>query len=566
LFKLQPVPLDKESWENVAPIVFKSFQITTTNIQSVKKLLEKQDERLSIAIDSHDELEGRHSEMEQRAEGIEEELATFKSDWKTSHIELQTQVDTLTQRLNQTMAVVGGLFQRLESTFAAVVEEVAEASPLDSESCDGRVGEEEEEEAAVAADEEVTCENDDASDNAASTMCLEGQLKGLSRTFVDWRSDRQAELRRHAATRSTVAELQDELGKTHDRLMTWRDLLKENSHMVDSLSTSLAGTQDAVEELQAMHMRRGDVEEAINVRAKQFEELHDATDGRMDGLVEKLDQHVQRTVESLSNAHKEMSDDLCQHNAHIAQLVEKSINPISAFMNTMHVNFDEARVDVDKLKLQVPELYSKISDVADEAGKIDDEWRNYTWMMCGRLEKLSVAAQDMGKRMTSSDEQLSVSMAGVRQECLDQIGLVQERLTHTTSDVEALRVESFAGLSNSLVELEQRVAKWIHAHPLPVKVSEARLYSLETRLAGETEARHNLERQMIPRRFIKPSMAKEDASSANATPRSGSLELPHLLIQQQGQQQQPLSGSGGGGAASRTGTGQRPRVSAAGPH
>eukprot|EP00971_Amphidinium_carterae_P160517 3182241-Amphidinium_carterae.1 len=40
------------------------------------------------------------------------------------------------------------------------------------------------------------------------------------------------------------------------------------------------------------------------------------------------------------------------------------------------------------------------------------------------------------------------------------------------------------------------VRRWVHAHPLPAKISEARLYSLETRLAQEMDARLQFEDRM----------------------------------------------------------------------
>jgi len=59
-------------------------------------------------------------------------------------------------------------------------------------------------------------------------------------------------------------------------------------------------------------------------------------------------------------------------------------------------------------------------------------------------------------------------------------------ISGTAEALEAVKHKDFADLSKELTTLEQKVAKWIHTHPMPAKVSEARLYSLEFRLAEET--------------------------------------------------------------------------------
>jgi len=72
--------------------------------------------------------------------------------------------------------------------------------------------------------------------------------------------------------------------------------------------------------------------------------------------------------------------------------------------------------------------------------------------------------------------------------------------------------------------LQQQVSKWVQAHPLPAKVSEARLYSLEARLAEETNARLNIEAQI--------GMSGGTLVASLVTPRTGTggehLVLPHL--------------------------------------
>merc|ERR1711920_675315 len=75
----------------------------------------------------------------------------------------------------------------------------------------------------------------------------------------------------------------------------------------------------------------------------------------------------------------------------------------------------------------------------------------------------------------------------------DQIGAVRVSLEGTAETLESVRRGQVASLAKDLTSLEQKVAKWVHAHPLPAKISEARLYALEARLSQETDARLHLE-------------------------------------------------------------------------
>merc|ERR1712087_81144 len=59
--------------------------------------------------------------------------------------------------------------------------------------------------------------------------------------------------------------------------------------------------------------------------------------------------------------------------------------------------------------------------------------------------------------------------------------------------LENMKQGQVSTLAHDLSALEQKVAKWVHAHPLPAKVGEARLYSLEARLKEEMHARLELE-------------------------------------------------------------------------
>merc|ERR1712187_622496 len=81
----------------------------------------------------------------------------------------------------------------------------------------------------------------------------------------------------------------------------------------------------------------------------------------------------------------------------------------------------------------------------------------------------------------------------LRNEFDGRLGGLAMALHKTADDLEGVREGELTTLAGDLITLEQKVAKWIHAHPLPAKISEARLYALEARLSQETDARLHLE-------------------------------------------------------------------------
>merc|ERR1712187_282687 len=103
----------------------------------------------------------------------------------------------------------------------------------------------------------------------------------------------------------------------------------------------------------------------------------------------------------------------------------------------------------------------------------------------------------MGTELSSRGEAqhnaLSDGLNGLSNNLGDQIVAVRSSLTGTADALESLRKGDISSLSKDIASLEQKVAKWVHAHPLPAKVGEARLYSLEARLKEEMDARMELE-------------------------------------------------------------------------
>merc|ERR1712232_1024234 len=83
----------------------------------------------------------------------------------------------------------------------------------------------------------------------------------------------------------------------------------------------------------------------------------------------------------------------------------------------------------------------------------------------------------------------------------------------------ALKTQEVQSLQESFLTLERKVSQWIHAAPLPVKVSEARLYSVEAQLAREIEARWLLEDNL---EMKDTSLSSPRKAAGKGSPQKGS--------------------------------------------
>jgi len=330
----------------------------------------------------------------------------------------------------------------------------------------------------------------------ASGAEVEGGLIQLTDVMALWGRQRKAEGQQRRAMSSTILELQTASEKTFERLLTWRGLLKESSHAIDALGQSLAGTQSVVRELKETQVRQEDVDEAVSASARQLHELHEQTERHVAGLGQRVDAHVVETERLIVQTRKQMEERIDDHGAQLVRMLEKNLSPVNAYLNRMHVKADAARAELDALNVRVPKLAMRIDEVADELRICDELTRTRADELTGKVDSLTTSVGELQAGAERHEHELIGGLEGARQEFGGQLGEVRSSLSRTAGELESLRANDVGTISKNVSSLEQKVAKWVHALPLPAKVSEARLFSLEARLAEETDARLNIEHQV----------------------------------------------------------------------
>jgi ABC-type transporter Mla subunit MlaD len=125
---------------------------------------------------------------------------------------------------------------------------------------------------------------------------------------------------------STIEELRVAAERSRERLLTWREMLRESAHVVDSLGSALTAVQMAVQELQDTQVTATDVAESVRKQGKELEELLGHTDGRVDDISERVEAHVAEVDRTAREMRRLTDERIEDHSAQVSQMFERS-NP-----------------------------------------------------------------------------------------------------------------------------------------------------------------------------------------------------------------------------------------------
>jgi hypothetical protein len=176
--------------------------------------------------------------------------------------------------------------------------------------------------------------------------------------------------------------------------------------------------------------------------------------------------------------------------------LRNNLNPITTYLNSMHVKADAARQELDDLVAQVPQLHNQIEEVQASHRKAESDSQNQIEDVYSRLDQVTEDLHSHGQVLERERQVWSDSIHDSSRDAHERVMEVKKAHKCLQDALDAVQQNRIASLDHGLSTLEQKVAKWVHAQPLPAKISEARLYALESRLIEETNARVRLEAQL----------------------------------------------------------------------
>jgi len=248
--------------------------------------------------------------------------------------------------------------------------------------------------------------------------------------------------------------------------------------------------------LHATRVQHHDVESVVRQKGEELESLHRGTEQSMEKLYHRVEEHVSDVQRLIMEISRQTDDRIEDHSNQVARMVEGHMNPLNAYLNTMHVKTDVMRVDVDKLRDQAPRLESKVEDILSQLIEVDQAHKTKGSELDTSMDKLSHSIAAHAERHDGQNAGLCASMQELSDSLEARMAEIRSVAESTAESLELVKREDLSGLARELLTLDQKVARWVHATPLPAKISEARLYSLEARLADEMDARLALERKV----------------------------------------------------------------------
>eukprot|EP00930_Biecheleria_cincta_P047437 TRINITY_DN32890_c0_g1_i1.p1 TRINITY_DN32890_c0_g1~~TRINITY_DN32890_c0_g1_i1.p1 ORF type:complete len:614 (+),score=136.39 TRINITY_DN32890_c0_g1_i1:93-1934(+) len=573
--KIHAISLEKEQWENVSTMIFKSFTMLKQNMDNVKAWSDRTDKILRTTDSTVQRLEERLETLEKTAGELQTGEASLHS-----HINSLAKMGKLQglasagslQRLDRCM---GALFSNFGETFGVELKVEQLEPPAEEET--GNSSQEEPtpgSEELRNSDEEENLEETPSRDSGERDAAegegeveqlfskppagielmqkvgcsLEAKLEGLHDAFAIWTQQQRHADQRTETMQSGIEELRLAADRTRERILTWREMLKESSHAIDSLGQSLATTQASVQDLYATRVQQHEVDTTVNKKAQELIELHGVTEKNVEQLGVRVEEHMTEVQRLVAECRHQTDDRIEEHSSKVSDMVERHMNPLNAYLNTLHVKTDVMRVEIDQLKDQMPKHSARIEDVSSRLTAAQEANAKKSRDI---EEQLDATSQSYNARF-EKDEGQHAALAGALDELGKALGEriegVDKSLHGVAADLEFVKREDLSGLARELMSLDQKVAKWVHAHPLPAKISEARLYSLEAKLADEVDARMFFESKVKSRINITPRASRASTGEYLA------VDLPQLSQESLGDKSF-LTGTGSGFRSAR----RRPR-------
>jgi len=460
-------------------MVFKSFQTTNTNMNAIKKWADFFESRAKSQTDFLAKMEEKLLSVDQTLTNLQDRMARGEQHLSGESAAVRHQALTCAytfQRMEKCLAVV---FSQIGQTFGVPMGALKNPS------------EEPEETTEVPGDSEVSkpSDLDGISIMETSVLGLEKELEKLKSAFDKWRADQAEDQQRHLSLQTSLQDLQQVCQQSEAKISSCQELLEEHSRGNESLSGSLAETQAAVQELHSTRVQHEDVETAVQQKGEELEILHRATDQNMERLGRRIEDHMSEVHRLVTDMGRQTDEKVDDYSNQVAKMVEGHMNPLNAYLNTMHVKTDVIRVDLDKLREQAPKLVASIQELMTKLEDLEQAHGSKASELHESLDELRVNMADNVERHDGQHGKLGKAMQDMSDDLDSRLAEIRDFAEKTSESLDLVKREDLSGLARELLLLDQKVAKWVHSNPLPAKISEARLYSLEARLADEMDAR-----------------------------------------------------------------------------
>jgi len=562
--KISSISLDKEHWESVPRLLYNAFHVFSLNMTNIKQWAEKVEYQSKVAKEEHQALEVRVSAMDVTIESIQNSIKQLNDQVAAMSQEHQSHVDLFSSCLQQLIFAVGTMTAQICRSFKISSEDADKFASLrvapqpqpsprrrskervnpEASSGDLPMGSSKSERSSSVTSTKGRDTSTSASHQALKVLQemsshLEPRLAHVSEAFSQWGEWRNEIENRREETHSIIVELQEVQRKLRERLLTWCTVQKESAREVDSLHAALKRARAEILELRDSQVKFPQIEEAITSQARELQEKHDRLQTQVGGIADCLEAHMEEVTVHMKEVDTSVSDRIEKHATYTVQLLKTSLDPMSAYLNKLHVSTDVMRMDLDVLQAQTPQLVDSISDFDVRLSTCDERHSNKTSELDKKLSTIQHELSFLSGRDQAQHAAISESLRDLTGNIDAESGRLRAADELMSTRLQELKSIDMARFASDMSALEQKVVKWVQAEPLPAKMSEARLYALEAKLAEEMEARLMVEERVQD--MLNDVLARSDSHDKSSSPEDtdGALALLPLLPRKPAQGKNP---------------------------
>jgi hypothetical protein len=489
-------------WENVPGLIHKAFSVNQTNIQQIKRWSDQTETKFHALGEVNKEIEKRLASMDQERHSIKESLEGHNTHLDA--IAVRQDVDS-----NEAVACIGHVLYAFNDFIVQCGRSFGKEMDVERDIDSTPV-------AAVGDVPDVAASHQEGFENLhVAGRGLHDSLHVVLEGFEELRAWRQAMDADHKRTEATIESLESAASMAKQRMMAWRETLQENSHAVHALSATLSAVQGDVKALQATQVRQEDIDRTVGRTKAELNAALDHTEEYVNTVRNGVELHMTEMNTSVNDLRVWAEERIEEHSSKVAHLLESSLNPVNAYLNELRVKADSLRVDVDKLDLALPKLIIRLDQVQTAIDRAEEERCESDRRFSERLGAMDESAVAQELALAEQGTSIGKRLQDLQDYSDGHFENISAALEGTEEALRSTRESDIPKIAVDIAALEQKIGRWIHANPLPLKISEARIFAIERRLADETDARLKLE-----------SMVTSAASPA-LLPQLRSVSKPH---------------------------------------
>lgn len=462
--KCNSIPDNKDSWENIPQVVTESLKILSANFKNVREWARGQEEAMKQVGKMRSELDQRIKETNQKLELTQERLKFLFVYTNQLYAHQRSDCRTMTTCIQRHLGATKSQFKSFGHAFGV---DIDIRQTMQEELGDLQV-------------------------LVRDCVELDDKLQTLDEAFLGWARWRSQNSGRIEAVEQATSDLQKEGERTQDRLNSWRETIRETTWSVKSLNDMLSETNGMVNDLRQSRVTYDALGDALgNTQQQLLDKISEEVKNRS-AVTDKIDSRCDTLVSELAAHGRETDQRMDRHNTEILGIMQSNLTPVTSYLNSMHVKADEVKAQLTAIQKEVPVLESGLEETRMLIKEHEHERHSQFLLHDGRIQGLEGCVQKHNEQFLTERAAWTSSIQTSKNEVDAQVDVVKDKLKTTDSLQEANDIR-VVNIEESLAQLQQKVAKWVHTQPLPLKVSEARIFALEARINEEIDRRLQLE-------------------------------------------------------------------------